>query len=204
MGLSKKPHLGVASTVVPGSGQGSGRIGSMPQLQPPSIELKDTFLSAMAEFETERGTESATDSWIGRWSPRWSDAATFVDFIDDLRAQRLNETPRPVHFVPTSTWWWVEDGVYLGRVSLRHELNDRLLEWGGHLGYDVRPTARRKGLATAMVAAALPIAADLGIARLLVTCEVDNLASRAVIEANGGVFEDMRGTRLRFWVETGS
>jgi predicted acetyltransferase len=73
---------------------------------------------------------------------------------------------------------------------------------GGHIGYDVRPSARRRGHATAMLRAALPVARGLGIESALVTCDEDNVASRKVIEANGGVFEDQRGDKLRFWIPT--
>jgi predicted acetyltransferase len=98
--------------------------------------------------------------------------------------------------------WWVHDEEYLGRIAGRHRLAPHLREVGGHFGYDVRPSARRRGHATAMLRAALPIARRLGIEPALVTCDVDNIASRKVIERNGGVLEDQRGDKLRFWVPT--
>jgi predicted acetyltransferase len=73
---------------------------------------------------------------------------------------------------------------------------------GGHIGYDIRPSARRRGHATAMLAAALPVARSLGIGPALLTCDEDNTASRRVIEANGGVVEDKRGGKLRYWIPT--
>jgi predicted acetyltransferase len=75
-----------------------------------------------------------------------------------------------------------------------------LHELGGHIGYDVRPSARRRGHATAMLAAALPVAGALGIDPVLTTCDEDNAGSRKVIEANHGALEDKRGVKLRFWV----
>jgi len=66
----------------------------------------------------------------------------------------------------------------------------------------VRRSARRQGHATAMLAAALPVAASLGIDPALVTCDDTNLGSRKVIEGNGGMLEDQRGVKLRFWVPT--
>jgi len=104
--------------------------------------------------------------------------------------------------VPCTTLWWVEDDEYLGRLAIRHRLTEWLRKVGGHIGYDVRPTARRQGHATAMLRAALPRARELGIDDVLVTCDVDNVASRRVIEANGGRFEDERDGKLRFWVLT--
>lgn len=175
----------------------------MPELIAPDERVKNSFLEAMAEFEVERGTDSATDSWIGRWSPRWSDDATFALFLADLQEQRLEEAARPVNYVPTSTYWWVDDdGTYLGRVSIRHRLNDHLLEVGGHIGYDVRPSARRRGHAGRMLVAALAKADALGIDPVLITCDTDNVGSIKVIEAAGGVLEDVRGTKRRYWVSS--
>jgi len=75
---------------------------------------------------------------------------------------------------------------------------------GGHIGYDIRPSARRHGHATAMLRAALAVAHRLNINPALLTCDTDNLGSRKVIERNGGVLEDQLGDKLRFWVPTSS
>src|SRR5579875_2852108 len=109
--------------------------------------------------------------------------------------------PRAEGYVPATTLWWVDGTEYLGRVSIRHRLNPRLLEVSGHIGYDVRPSARRRGHATAMLRAALPVAAALGIDPVLVTCDAGNIGSLKVIEANGGKLENRRGTKLRFWIQ---
>ena len=89
---------------------------------------------------------------------------------------------------------------YLGRISIRHRLTAHLREIGGHIGYDIRPSARQCGHATAMLAAALPVARSLGIDPALLTCDEDNIASRKVIEASGGMLEDNRHGKLRYWV----
>jgi predicted acetyltransferase len=98
----------------------------------------------------------------------------------------------------------VADGEVVGRISLRHVLTPWLLEVGGHVGYAVRPSARRRGHATRALALVLPLAAARGIDPVLVTCDADNVGSRRVIEANGGVLEDRRGEKLRYWVPTTS
>ncbi len=113
------------------------------------------------------------------------------------------ETPRPAGFVPSTELWWIDGETFLGRVGIRHRLTPNLLETGGHIGYDVRPSARRRGHATAMLRQALIVARGLGIERALITCDVDNVGSRAVIERTGGVLEDERSGTLRFWVSTG-
>jgi predicted acetyltransferase len=104
--------------------------------------------------------------------------------------------------VPQTTLWWVSGNEYLGRISIRHLLTVSLREIGGHIGYDIRPSTRQRGHATAMLAAALPVARSLGIDQALLACDHDNLASRKVIEANGGVLEDTNGDKVRYWVPT--
>ena len=104
--------------------------------------------------------------------------------------------------MPATELWWVDGDAFLGRLSIRHRLTPLLLEVGGHIGYDVRPSARRLGHATAMLGAALPVASALAIDPALLTCDVTNVASRKVIERNGGRLEDERAGKLRFWVPT--
>jgi len=106
--------------------------------------------------------------------------------------------------VPATYWWIVEGDTYLGAIDLRHRLNDILLEAGGHIGYSIRPSARRRGLATWALGAVLPEARGLGLKRVLLTCTHGNTASARTIEHNGGVLEDVRetaiGTKCRYWI----
>ncbi|MEV4621527.1 GNAT family N-acetyltransferase [Asanoa sp. NPDC049573] len=178
----------------------------MPELLPPTVDVRRSFLTAMTEFQAE-GRGAADDrSMIGAeiqaWGDRWDDPEVFAEYTAWLRAQALEESPRPPTHVPSTTLWWVDGEAYLGRLAIRHRLTDFLLEVGGHIGYDVRPGARLRGHATAMLAAALPVARALGIDPVLVTCDVDNVGSRRVIERNGGVLDDERKGKLRFWVPT--
>lgn len=176
----------------------------MPELIAPTTRVRRSFVDAMAEFRAEGRGEPADRTMIGEelreFGSRWATPEGFSEYVEHLLAQVREETPRPPGFVPSTTLWWVADDDYLGRLAIRHRLTPRLLELGGHIGYDVRPGARRRGHATAMLRAALPVARRLGIETALLTCDVDNVASRKVIEANGGVFEDQRGVKLRFWV----
>jgi predicted acetyltransferase len=180
----------------------------MPELVAPTVEVHASFLAAMAEFQAEgRGApddQTMVGDEIRAYGATWSDPAVFDSYVRWLRDQALDETPRPAGRVPATTLWWADGPRYLGRLAIRHELTPHLRDAGGHIGYDVRPSARRRGHATAMLTAALPLARGLGIDRALVTCEVDNTASRAVIERNGGVLEDQRGSKLRFWLPTGA
>jgi predicted acetyltransferase len=179
----------------------------MPELIRPTAELHASFLAAMTEYLAEGRGGPSDDSGVGQqirqYGTVWSDPVEFGRFVDDVRAQELPATPRPAMFVPTSTLWWVDGLEYLGRLAIRHRLAPGALgERNGHIGYDVRPSARRRGHATAMLAAALPEAARLGLPRVLVTCDVDNEASRRTIERNGGVVHDRLGGKVRFWLPT--
>ena len=178
----------------------------MAQLILPTPAVHASFLAAMAEFEAEGRGGPNDDTMLGTQmrenAARWGTPAGFEAFVRWLREQALEDSPRPEGYVPSTTLWWVDGAEYIGRLAIRHRLTARLLEAGGHLGYDVRPSARRRGHATAMLRAALPVAYDLGIEKALVTCNVDNVASIRVIEANGGVREDRRGNKFRYWMVT--
>lgn len=135
-------------------------------------------------------------------------AADFEGFVADLK-NRAIPGKHPPELVP-ETWLWLVDGnEYIGRASIRHELNDELLLVGGHIGYEIRPTKRRLGYGTRILALALERARDMGISEVLVTCDTDNVGSRKIIEANGGRLEneiqvpDSTVRKLRFWIAIG-
>jgi predicted acetyltransferase len=178
----------------------------MPQLSLPTVRVHQSFVAAMAEFRDEGRGNPDDGTMIGaelrEYGRRWALPEGFAEYVDWLRSQALEDSPRPDGYVPSTTLWWVQNDDYLGRLAIRHRLTPHLREVGGHIGYDVRPSARRRGHATAMLRAALPVARGLGIESALVTCDVTNVASRKVIEATGGILEDQRGGKLRFWLPT--
>ena len=174
----------------------------MPELVLPTLSVRESFLEAMEEFVGEGASNSQTAAWIEHNAPGWQEPQVFAVFCEAVRADALEETPRPQAHVPCTTLWWVDGDDYLGRIAIRHRLTDFLLEVGGHIGYDVRPTRRREGHATEMLRQSLPWARDLGIGPALVTCDDDNVGSIRGIENAGGVLEDVRGTKRRYWVPT--
>lgn len=178
----------------------------MARLTTPSPAVHPSFVRAMAEFEAEGRGGASDHSMIGSdlRSPRWRTREGFAGYVRDLVADAGEDAPRPDGWVPCTTLWWVDGDEYIGRIAIRHRLTPFLLDVGGHIGYDVRAGHRRRGHATAMLAAALPVARRLGIESALITCDEDNVASRLVIERNGGVFEDVRGIKRRYWTPTGS
>lgn len=179
----------------------------MPQLLPPSAVLAPSFRAAMADFAAEGRGGPDDDSALGRhlrsFAAGWHTVDGFQRYLAVLHQEGDTSLPPPPNWVHSSTYWWAEGPDFLGSIRIRHQLTPELLETGGHIGYDVAPRARRRGHGTAMLRAALPVAAGIGIDRVLITCDTDNVGSRRVIEANGGVLEDERSGKLRFWVSTG-
>lgn len=109
--------------------------------------------------------------------------------------------------VPDSVFFCLDDETnrFVGAVNIRHRLNALLLRSGGHIGDGVRPSERRKGVATRMIAMALEECRRLGIERVLMVCDKDNIASARSIQKNGGVLEnelDDGGTMIqRYWID---
>lgn len=176
----------------------------MPELILPSTRVHQSFLAAMAEFQKDGPDSPFGDDPYERvtreYGSRWAGPAEFASYVHELRNDALKESLRPDGLVPQTTLWWVVADKYLGRVSIRHRLTSDLRERGGHIGYHVRPSARRRGHASAMLAAALPCARALGIDPALLICDTGNIASRKVIEGNGGILEGTHASRARYWV----
>ncbi len=117
---------------------------------------------------------------------RCEDPKEWVDFNLLLK----NKETVPERWVVSTQFAYVRksDGRFLGMLQVRHYLNDYLREYVGHIGYSVRPSERRKGVATAMLRAALPFCRSIGLDKVMITCEPTNPGSRGTILNNGGVY----------------
>lgn len=168
------------------------------ELIEPREDLRDALLDYLEEFRAAGEPFRQQDLDCAR-----------EDFEGYLRERR--EWSRgvnvPPDLVPETHYWLVRGGRILGTIRLRHRLNERLEIEGGHIGYKVRPSERRKGFAKGMLAMVLPKARAMGLARVLVTCDKDNVASARVIRANGGelhsevVSPDSGKPVQRYWIE---
>ena len=124
----------------------------------------------------------------------------FAELVRVVAAAEDPASPRPRGYVPWTERWMAEGDEYLGRITLRHELTEALFTWGGHIGYVVRPSARRKGYASQALHGMLDVCRERGIDPVLVTCDVDNVGSRRTIEGAGGEYEDTREGKRRYWI----
>ena len=176
-----------------------------PRLQRSFLEALDELTAAGEELYARLPSWPAEGGFPGLDVTRASlqDPGAFADYCAFLVAQRDEAAPRPRAYVAATELWLAEGPEleqYLGRISLRHELTEALLEWGGHIGYVVRPSVRRRGLASAALTGMLAVCRERGIDPVLITCDVENTGSRRVIERAGGRYEDTRLGKLRYWV----
>ncbi len=170
-------------------------------LSKPDVIYKESFIEGVREFQQE-----------GRMLnyPIRSMQDDFTAFLRRL-AEQEDRTKLSPDRVPSTEFWLIEGdethGIYIGTLSLRHELNDYLTRIGGHIGYQIRPSKRRQGYGTTLLCLGLEKARDIGLTRVLVTCDENNIGSKKVIEGNGGRFENALPVaggpvkKLRYWIE---
>ncbi len=160
----------------------------------PHERHRDSFVEAVYEYIREKRTVN------------WHPEILRERFDEYLRVLRQAETDPLAGMVPATQLWLVADGHgYIGDVDVRHRLNQSLRRFGGHIGYKIRPSCRRRGYGTLICRLGIAHARWLGIGDILITCDDDNLGSAKVIEANGGVLQDridnQRGVLTRrYWV----
>ena len=150
----------------------------------------------------------ATSPAVPNFLHSYEEGMSFRRYLEVLAEQERGEN-LPANHVP-STFLFAFDGTRIvGRVSIRHSLNQYLERVGGHIGYVVVPEYRRQGYATAILRQSLQIARQkLGLKRVLVTCDDDNVGSIKTIEKNGGVLESIVAgpesdtPKRRYWIAT--
>lgn len=165
------------------------------QLVPPSTAYRDSYLEALAELHAEGRRLDLDPDRL---------AQDFPGFVRSL-LDRADPVKTPPGRVPDTVLWLVDGDEYIGRVSIRHTLDDYLLLMRGHIGYEVRPSRRRKGYGMHLLGMALREARKLGLDRVLLTCDPANTASRKIIERSGGQMEneiEAEGETIRrYWID---
>jgi predicted acetyltransferase len=161
----------------------------------PSIEFKDAFIAMMLDYQRngEHGYQIE--------SIEMNDV--FERYITRIRekAQGFNLKPG---FVQESTFWLMEYNTIYGASRLRHSLTEKLFMEGGHIGYDIPPSYRRQGYGTLLLKLTLEEAKNIGLERVLLTCDSDNIGSRKTILKNGGILENEieyeDRLKCRYWI----
>ena len=139
----------------------------------PSAELKSEFLKMIAEYQAEG-------------DDRFNSAAEdFEAYLERLKIFKIGKN-LPADRVPSNTYFLMCGEKIIGRSDVRRKLNPALEIKGGHIGYDIRPGERRKGFGTLILKLMLEKARKIGLERVLITCDSDNIASANIIEKNGG------------------
>ena len=141
----------------------------------------------------------------GGWLRKFDRTQDWLDYLELFK--RAETTPSP--WVPTTQYIYVRetDDKVVGVIQIRHYFNEYLEKYGGHIGYSVAPSERRKGYATQMLHLVLPECAGLGIGRVLITCVQGNEGSRRTILNNGGAFEstvyepEEKRFLERYWID---
>lgn len=177
----------------------------MTALAVPDVRLHESWAATVLDFGDGYPHGSGFDPAV----PYDLTAAGCAAFVAEKLRFADPDAVLPGDRVHCSYFWVVDDtGAHdddpvIGFLAVRHRLNDWLLDEGGHIGYSVRPSRRGLGHASRALRLGLDHAAGLGIDRALLTCDDDNLASRRTIVSGGGIYEDTRNGKQRFWIATG-
>ena len=163
------------------------------------VKLEPKYRHHLEEMMQEWYT---TGEKIVPYAIRKNDYRNFDHYLQHLEIKEETDGR-----VPDNTFFCLDEerGIFVGAVNIRHYLTEVMLLNGGHIGDGVRPSERRKGIATQMIGLALEECRKLGIPRVLMVCDKENIGSAKSIQRNGGVLENeviVDGvTEQRYWIE---
>ena len=151
------------------------------------VEVSENFREQVLEYKDEFDNNNEilhVTAGLGK-------AENFEEWLKAIVDNSFEETVRQ-GFVPSSTYLAVrvEDDKLLGMIDIRHKLNEYLFNFGGHIGYSIRKSERRKGYAIEMLGQALGKCREMGLDKVLITCDKENIASVSTIKSQGGVLEN--------------
>ncbi len=150
------------------------------KLMKPSLLFSESFIEAIVEFQGENRELDLDTAQLKE---------NFREYLQKIKTEE-DGLSFPAGYVPASTFWLIGGEQFIGKVSIRHRLNETLIQMGGHISYQVRPSKRKLGYGSIALALALPMAKKLGLDKVLITCSDDNVGSWKIIEKNGGILEN--------------
>lgn len=170
----------------------------------PTIEYKEQAKEMMDE--ARKYDANNLDIWAGYSSMQKYEH--YEEWLEKLENDLDFENIKPGR-VPASTYFLLrkKDNKILGIINIRYELNEYLENFGGHIGYSIRATERKKGYGKKQLELALDKCSEISINNVLITCREDNKESAKVIEACGGIYEDTRFSKeendnfKRYWIK---
>ncbi|MGD1889491.1 MAG: GNAT family N-acetyltransferase [Cyclobacteriaceae bacterium] len=167
------------------------------KLMKPDIKYSRSFVQAVEELRLRQ--EDSFFRAFGR--------PLTVDQYIKLTEKHAQKKDLPQGWVPYATFWLVDEDEFIGELHFRYVLTNYLRNYGGHIGYTIRPSMRNKGYGKQLLALALPKIQELGYSKVLVTCDETNIASKKIIEANGGAFHQANAQgknmpqKLLYWID---
>ena len=149
----------------------------------PSVEYKDQIIAALQSFQEKNE--------IMHGSGSLAKLDSVEEWIDEMEKNRYPETVK-AGMVPADTFLGIRksDNKLVGIINFRHELNDLLFQFGGHIGYSILPEERQKGYGKVMTMLAVEKAREFGLERIMITCEKKNAGSAKIIQGCGGILEN--------------
>ncbi|HMR88666.1 MAG TPA: GNAT family N-acetyltransferase [Saprospiraceae bacterium] len=147
----------------------------------PNAKYKNTYIEAIEQFHLENFLNDKIN--INELK------MNFEEYLKKIENWE-NKIDLPDNFSPQSEFWLIHNEEYIGTIKIRHNLGNRILkELGGHIGYFIRPSKRKMGYGKIILRLGLVKAKELNLNEVLITCDINNIGSKKIIESNGGVFE---------------
>ncbi len=174
-------------------------------LREPRIEDKEEILRIYQEYLSSELIEGV-DRFEGIRNLGHLDNLTFEEWLNELEYYKKEEN-LPKDFAPQTTYLAIEKNKIVGFINIRWKAVPKLLGMGGFIGYSIVPSQRGKGYGREMLRLALKEIPKTKFEKVLITCKDFNIASKKVIEKNGGILENTyyneenKNTYLRYWID---
>ena len=152
------------------------------QLVKPSAKYEQSYREGLAELVADPNRNMSTHSDF------LPEEETFAEYLDRLSDYEKGENLPFESWVSETILWLVDGDEWIGKISIRHRLTEYLKNFGGNIGYEIRPSKRRQGYGSKILSLGKVAAKELGISNIIITCNASNIGSKKIIEKNGGVF----------------